>query len=240
MPKDLDILVAGSSCKDYSTLNNKQKEYGEDGTSLKTFRGVLGYAKRYKPRIVLIENVDGAPWRDMSIEFNRAGYVTFACKVDTKDFYIPQTRNRGYMIAFHCELAEMAGFDLSDIKNEWAKAFESYSRRASSPFPEFIYRDDDPRLDQIKREGAISLSLEITRNRTDWIRCRHRYISWRAAHGLGFRKPVTMWENKGTCTLPDGSWNKWAKAQVERVWDTIDISHNRCVSQRDYDSRYKA
>lgn len=221
-------------------MNNHQKEYGEEGQSLSTFQGVLGYARNYKPRIVLLENVDGAPWKDMSIEFCGAGYAAFACKVHTKDFYVPQTRKRGYMIAFHEEFAEMAGFDLSNIKNEWANALEAYSRRASSPFTDFIYSDDDPMLDQIKRELVISQSLEKPRRKTDWARCRHRYISFRAAYGLGFRKPVTMWENNGTCKFPDGSWLKWAKGQVERIWDTIDISYNRCVSQRDYDNRYKA
>ena len=239
VPRDLDILIAGSSCKDYSGLNNHQKEYGEEGQSLSTFQGVLGYARRYKPRIVLLENVYKAPWKDLQLEFQGVGYATFVSKVDTKDFYIPQTRLRGYMIAFSREYAAIAGLDLVNIGMLWADVFETYSRRASSPFTDFIYSEEDPLLDQVRREMTISQSLERSRRKVDWHHCRHRYISFRAAHGLGFRKPVTMWENNGTCKFPDSSWLKWAKGQVERIWDTIDINHLRCVAQRDYDNRWK-
>ena len=239
VPKDLDILIAGSSCKDYSGLNNQRKEYGEEGQSLSTFQGVLGYARRYKPRIVLLENVYKAPWKQFQMDFESVGYETFVAKVDTKDFYIPQTRNRGYMIGFNREFAQTAGYEIGNIGNEWADAFQAYSRRASSPFTDFIYSEEDPRLDQIKRELIISQSLEKPRRKVEWLRCRHRYLSFRAAHALGFRKPLTMWENNGSCKFPDGSWLKWAKGQVERIWDTLDISQMRCVSQRDYDSRWK-
>jgi site-specific DNA-cytosine methylase len=239
VPRDLDILIAGSSCTDYSGLNNYQKEYGEEGQSMSTFQGVLGYAKRHKPRIVLLENVYKAPWKDLRTEFENVGYTTFVSKVDTKDFYIPQTRMRGYMIGFNREFATTAGLDLANIATDWANFFEAYSRRASSPFTDFIYSEEDPWLDQIRRELIISQSLEKPRRKVDWLHCRHRYISFRAAYGLGFRKPVTMWENNGTCKFPDGSWLKWAKGQVERIWDTIDINHLRCVAQRDYDNRWK-
>ena len=239
VPGDLDILIAGSSCKDYSLLNNHQKEYGEEGQSLSTFQGVVGYCKRYKPRIVLLENVSGAPWKGFREDLTRVGYEVFVAKVDTKDFYIPQTRNRGYMIAFNCQFAAAAQLSLENIGTEWADVFDSYSRRASSPFTDFIYSEDDPLLDQARHEMTISQSLEKSRRKVDWHRCRHRYVSLRAAHGLGFRRPVTMWENNGTCTVPDGSWLKWAKVQVERIWDTIDINQLRGVAQRDYDSRYK-
>ena len=125
------------------------------------------------------------------------------------------------------------------LVTEWANVFKSYSRRASSPFTDFIYSEDDPLLGQARREMTISQSLEKSRKKIEWHLCRHRYVSFRSTHGLGFRRPVSLWENNGTCTFPDGSWLKWTKVQVERIWDTVDINHLRSVAQRDYDNRYK-
>lgn len=233
------MLIAGSSCKDYSGLNNKKKTFEEDGQSRSTFQGVLGYAKYYTPRIVILENVQGAPWPKVQGAWDDIGYETFVCKVDTKDYYIPQTRQRGYMVGFNREIARIAGFHVTDAAKDWSTSFENYARRASSPFTNFIYSEDDPRLHQVRRELSISQSLEKPRKKVDWIKSRQRYISFRAAYGLGFRKPLTMWENNGTCKFPDGSWLNWAKSQVERVWDTLDGNFLRCVSQRDYDLQYK-
>ena len=206
---------------------------------MKTFQGVLGYLRRYTPRIVLLENVKNAPWIKLQLDLEGVGYETFVAKVDTKNFYIPQTRERGYMIAFNRAFAAAANLNLDSIGEKWANAFDAYSRRASSPFTDFIYPENDPRLDQLRRELIISQSLEKPTRKAEWQNCRHRYVSLRAAHGLGFRRPVTMWENNGSCKFPDGSWLRWAKGQVERIWDTIDISHLRCVAQRDYDNRWK-
>jgi site-specific DNA-cytosine methylase len=233
------MIIAGSSCKDYSGLNNKKKTFNEEGQSRSTFQGVLGYAQRYTPRIVILENVDGAPWLKIQAAWDEIGYETFVSKVDTKDFYIPQTRRRGYMVGFNREIARIADFLLTDVATTWSHVLEAYARRASSPFTKFIYSEDDPRLHQLKRELSISQSLEKPRSRVDWHNCRHRYMSFRAAYRLGFRKPLTMWENNGTCRFPDGSWLNWAKGQVERIWDTTDINLLRCVGQRDYDLRYK-
>ena len=160
VPGNLDILIAGSSCVDYSLLNSNQKNYGEEGQSLKTFQGVLGYLRRYIPRIVLLENVKNAPWIKLQLDLEGVGYETFVAKVDTKNFYIPQTRERGYMIAFNRAFAAAANFSLDNIGDNWANAFDAYSRRASSPFTDFIYPEDDPRLDQLRRELIISQSLE--------------------------------------------------------------------------------
>lgn len=239
IPGHLDVLIAGSSCKDYSGLNNQRKTFDEDGQSRSTFQGVLGYAERYRPRIVVLENVEGAPWPKIQAAWDEIGYETFVAKVDTKDYYIPQTRRRGYMVGFNREIARMADFPLIDAGKSWSTLLERYARRASSPFTKFIYSQDDPRLHQVKRELSISMSLEKARKKAEWVKCRHRYMSFRAAHGLGFRRPLTMWENNGTCNFPDGGWLHWAKCQVERIWDTIDINFLRCVSQRDYDIQYK-
>ena len=220
-------------------MNSRPKKYGEKGTSKSTFDGVLGYVHRHKPRIVILENVKSGPWGKFQLAFQGIGYETFVVKVDTKDFYIPQTRNRGYMVAFNREFAAMAELSLEGIGMAWADEFEAYTRRASSPFVDFLLPEDDLRLDQLRLEMIISQSLEESGNRMEWVRSRQRHFAVRSGLSLGFRRPVTLWENNGTCKFPDNSWLKWAKGQVERVWDIVDINNLRCVSERDYDNRWK-
>jgi hypothetical protein len=40
VPGDVDLLVAGTSCVDYSNLNNQKKDISAKGESGNTFRGV--------------------------------------------------------------------------------------------------------------------------------------------------------------------------------------------------------
>jgi site-specific DNA-cytosine methylase len=58
------MLIAGTSCVDYSGLNTKQKGLEEGGESGLTFKGMLAWVKKYEPPIVILENVSGAPWTD--------------------------------------------------------------------------------------------------------------------------------------------------------------------------------
>ena len=59
-----DILVAGFVCKSVSTENNKHDTFAECidkgiGSTGETFSGVHGYIERFKPSIVICENVEG-------------------------------------------------------------------------------------------------------------------------------------------------------------------------------------
>ena len=62
VPGECDILIAGTSCVDYSNLNTKQKTITQKGESGQTFRGMLQWIKKFQPPLVIIENVSGAPW----------------------------------------------------------------------------------------------------------------------------------------------------------------------------------
>jgi hypothetical protein len=42
VPGNVDMLVAGTSCVDYSNLNNKKQDLDGIGESGQTFRGTLG------------------------------------------------------------------------------------------------------------------------------------------------------------------------------------------------------
>jgi len=52
-------LIAGSSCVDFSLLNNKKKGIDDGGESGDTIGGILSYAKKFRPTIIILENVGG-------------------------------------------------------------------------------------------------------------------------------------------------------------------------------------
>ena len=57
MPGDVDILIAGTSCVDFSNMNTQRKELGADkGESSQTFFGMLGWVRRHRPPIIVQEN----------------------------------------------------------------------------------------------------------------------------------------------------------------------------------------
>src|SRR5205807_5838067 len=59
----------------------------------------MDYAEKWRPKIIILENVSGAPWnkiRDLALP--GIGYSAAYLRVDTKDYYLPHTRVRGYMV----------------------------------------------------------------------------------------------------------------------------------------------
>jgi hypothetical protein len=69
VPGDVDILVAGTSCVDYSGLNNMKKGLNDGGESGRTFFGMLNWVEKHQPSIVILENVKSAPWADVAQAF---------------------------------------------------------------------------------------------------------------------------------------------------------------------------
>ena len=59
----------------------------------------LQWIKKTKPPIVILENVCSAPWEKVKERFNQAGYHAQFTRLDTKQFYIPHTRTRVYLMA---------------------------------------------------------------------------------------------------------------------------------------------
>ncbi|KZF20059.1 hypothetical protein L228DRAFT_233492 [Xylona heveae TC161] len=237
IPGGVDLLVAGSSCVDYSTLNSNPNGRGaEPGESKDTLRAVVHYAKIWRPKLIVLENVISAPWSQMEKQFADAGYSTKYIKLDTKQYYIPHTRQRGYMICIDNSL----GPRVSGAVQKWVTLMKNFERQASSPVEAFLLPDDDPRV----QRGRTELSKDIARSdgrankEVDWTICQGRHMTYREINSLGTRRPVTGWQDNGSCRLPDYMWADWGKAQVERIWDTLDIAFLR-NARRSYDSMYK-
>jgi site-specific DNA-cytosine methylase len=76
IPTDIDILVTGFVCKDLSRMNSNGKTLEDEGESGDTWRAVYTYAKRFRPMIVLLENIKGQrpTWVDIVSQWAKIRY----------------------------------------------------------------------------------------------------------------------------------------------------------------------
>ena len=238
VPTDVDILIAGTSCVDFSNLNTKKNKLEDNGESGRTWRGMMAWIERAKPAVIICENVCGAPWIIMKESMRERGYVTQSTSVDTKHFYIPQTRNRGYLVAFREDIdVASRGGSLAqqwvDTVHAMAHAFDS---KTSSTVEAFLFDSDDPRVMAAREE--LSKPKQRFKD-VDWTKCESRNQKVRLDEGLGLKKPFTNWEDGGLCKLPDYAWQDWASPQVPRVLDVIDINYLLVAHKNDEDAAYK-
>lgn len=236
IPSEVDILVAGFSCVDFSRLNSVQKELTTQGESGDTFYSVLDYAKEKRPALVILENVLNAPWDEIAEYWvEDADYAAMYVKVDTKQYYIPHTRQRGYMFCIDKRRLNSS----SDSIAKWAKLMATFQRPASSPVEAFLLSEDDTRVHLAREEMIKSANGEEKSGRdVDWTLCQGRHQDYRAEHNLGTKKPLTQWQQGGSSSFPDYAWIDWNKAQTDRVKDTCDLSYLRSA-KRGYDLEFK-
>ena len=113
VPK-VDILIAGFVCKSVSTENNQRKKYKNcireaTGKTGETFDGMMAYAKKHLPTLVLCENVKGLTMRNKGAEpvilhvresFCVAGYAFDFKVLDSRKYLLPHRRQRCWMWVF--------------------------------------------------------------------------------------------------------------------------------------------
>lgn len=259
IPDKVDMLIAGFSCVDFSRLNQWPKNLGDIGESGDTFRGILKYAMRYRPRVIILENVMSAPWDELQaiwrndVEFlekktkrewknkiwteaDDKAYAAHFVTVDTKNYYLPQTRQRGYMICIDRQQCDTADEDVE----RWGELMVALRREASSPVEAFLLNSEDARLHRAREELTGSSRTKSKTSRVvDWTLCQARYQRYRTEKDLGHARPITNWVNGGSCRAPDFWWLDWTRVQVERLWDTFEICFLRNALQN-IDPRYKS
>ena len=232
VPGECDILIAGTSCVDYSNLNTKQKTITQKGESGQTFRGMLQWIKKFQPPLVIIENVSGAPWdTKVKIFEEELNYHADFLRMDTKAYYIPHTRQRGYLVG----VLKGSGVKGSAFLKEWKEKIQELRRPASAVLDAFMFPNDDPRV----LKGRQRLADEEERSgRVDWARCESRHLFARVEEELGDKRPLTGWSDSGNTTMPSFAWNEWCNGQVHRVQDLMDINTLR-LAKHGLDCTYK-
>ncbi|OMP81469.1 DNA repair protein rad5 [Diplodia seriata] len=243
IPGDVDLLVAGFSCVDFSTLNNRGKTLSEKGESRDTLEAILSYAERWTPKIIVLENVFGAPWSECVERAEKVGYAADYVRVDTKDYWLPHTRTRGYMVCIHKQQFPGPGRIHSAI-NQWKELMLRFKRRASAPASDFLLPADDHRVHTFNSQLTTQYRQEFKERTVNWDACRIRHQKVRALDGLGSQRPITQWIDSGSCVTFENSHKMWFSKQVERVWDSIEIRFLRAAKDNDsgtpgYDPMFK-
>ncbi|KEQ72090.1 hypothetical protein M436DRAFT_10011, partial [Aureobasidium namibiae CBS 147.97] len=245
IPDNVDMVIAGTACVDFSKLNNNQKTLEERGKSGDTFAAVLAYAKTYRPTMIVLENVFNAPWDDMLAEYESIDYVSAGVLVDSKNYYLPQTRQRGYMVCVDRSKLNDNGIDSAIFKRNFYNRMADFRRQVSSPLSSFILPNDDPLVTRASQSMIRQSVLDTSLRDADWAKCEIRHINTRRQQKLGIARPLTDWQESGSLVLPENCNRVWFRQQVERVWDFMDVALLRKANAKPelildkYDAQYK-
>ena len=113
-----DLLCAGFPCQPFSTAGNK-KGFDDDRGGI-IFK-IIDICKKYKPKIVILENVSnliilekGKPLKRICEEFNNIGYYVSYKKLNATDFGVPQNRERVFIV---CSLEKQVDLDKIEYVN---------------------------------------------------------------------------------------------------------------------------
>ena len=223
---NVDILIAGTSCVDNSTLNAQRKD-GRDGggESSQTYWGMRKYIRKHRPRIVIQENTCQAPWDKMVEDYEEDDYAAGWVRLDTKKYYIPHTRQRIYLFAVD-KKALRSKSSCETVVARWKDEVERLRFPATALLDDFMFPSDDPRVLAARAKLTTAVDQREARGAgtRDWSACASRHLNERTEHFLGHKRPLTDWSEDGTCCLADFGWNDWMEKQVDRVKDVVDIN----------------
>lgn len=112
-----DICLAGFPCQAFS-LAGKRMGFNDDykGMTRGTlFLDVARICEHHKPKVIFCENVKGLTIHDggntfriIKETFRQLGYKVFARVLNSKDFGVPQNRERIYIVCFRDDIAPEA------------------------------------------------------------------------------------------------------------------------------------
>jgi SNF2 family DNA or RNA helicase/site-specific DNA-cytosine methylase len=238
-PKTRDVKTTKSvqlpAVNDQIEANPSAQDDQMRGTSGDTFVAVLDYAAKYRPLIVILENVCSAPWDTIKTEWEIIQYAAEFIKLDTKDYYLPHTRQRYYMICIDTHDRE-AGEAENAVKR-WSEFVKKFARQASSSVDEFLFDDENlyfrRAMDEMTRNSFGNRKTEVK-----WAACQARHTGIRKEYHFGIEKPITHWYPGGNSTMLEFGNHTWMKNQVDRIKDTIDITHLN-AALLNYDPAYK-
>lgn len=193
-------------------MNSFRKTLAEMGQSGSTLRGVLDYAERYRPRIILLENVwaiakannIGFRQVDLVMEGLKArGYAAGYKLMNSCDYFLPQIRHRIWMW----------GIRVDDKAPDDAGAADCYARAVAATkqvegkfndiltgleepcalhFEDYMLDDDHPDvravIRQMKSKERTSVMKKKTGAKNDWLQ---KYDTHRTGHDYQYERPYT-------------------------------------------------
>ena len=105
---DFDLFTGGFPCQPFSTVGKRQGQEDERGRGT-LFGDIIRICEVKQPQYILLENVKGLLTGKID-ELHRIGYDTRYAVLNSKDYGIPQTRERLWIFGYLGELPE--GFSI--------------------------------------------------------------------------------------------------------------------------------
>lgn len=123
IPEGFDVLCAGFPCQAFSIAG---KRGGFDDTRGTLFFDVAEIIKKHQPKAIFLENVKGLTSHDkgktLAVILNtldELGYKVFTKIVNSKDFGVPQSRERIYIVGFNRNImGSQINFEFPNSQNE--------------------------------------------------------------------------------------------------------------------------
>lgn len=173
---DFDICLAGFPCQAFS-LAGKQLGFNDDYRGMcrgTLFLDVARICERHKPKVIFCENVKGLTVHEkgktfeiICKTFRNLGYTIFTKVLNSKDFGVPQNRERIYIVAFRNDIAP--------------KKFS---------FP--MGTDSSKTLSDIRDPGIVSSKYYLSQT---YLNTLKRHKERHAAKGNGFGYEVRDWNS---------------------------------------------
>lgn len=113
LPKDIDLVTYGFPCQDISLAGKQKGLFNEDGTQTRSglFFEALRIIEETKPRVAIAENVKNLTSKKFSEQFRivldsleQAGYNNYWKVLNSKDFGIPQNRERVFIVSIRKDI----------------------------------------------------------------------------------------------------------------------------------------
>lgn len=166
---EFDICLAGFPCQAFS-LAGKRMGFEDDYKGLcrgTLFQDVVRICEYHKPKVIFCENVKGLTIHDggrtfkvIKRAFEQIGYTVYDKVLNSKDFGVPQNRERIYIVAFE-----------NDID--------------SSKFEFPVGTDSETKIRDIMEEDVVSVKYYLSTTYLDTLK-RHKERHEAKGNGFGY------------------------------------------------------
>ena len=131
-----DILLAGFPCQAFSLAGFKKGFEDARGT---LFFDVVRIAKYHKPKVIFCENVknlvnhdNGKTFKKITEILENMGYKVYSEIINSKNFGVPQNRERVYIVAFRKNI-DSSNFIFPRKKDDSKKIIDILEKKEVSP-----------------------------------------------------------------------------------------------------------
>lgn len=205
-----DILLAGFPCQAFSLAGHKKGFEDARGT---LFFDVARIIRRHKPKVVFCENVKNLVNHDRGRTFKviknilgNLGYKVFYQVLNSKNFGVPQNRERIYIVAFRKDIAP-----------------ENFA------FPEKT--DDTKVIKDIIEEEEVSPKYYLS---TAYLRSLRRHKERHASKGNGFGYEIRAFDSVAGAIVCGGMGRERNLIMDERLTDFTPVTHIKGEINKEY------